>query len=289
MSDHNDLYRLVLALEPDYAKNSVPRDVYSYQEDDKPGLRRSMLDLLRSGVREMKRRSRGLSIAQNARSDNNTSTWRSIFDLSDMEISERQGWDAYAIALERRNREIIEASSKAVADANDKKKADEEQRAQAAASIPYLQQALEGFEMAGARTWDEIYKDMPSEWNTQYGERDFDPDDPDAPLHTSSVRVQPHSSTMQSIDAIIDDKTKPFKRYSLFVADGGEADPGIHLIPLYDELYEACWNGDNEKIRALCLPPKDETAPPQSDTWDLLQITAIVRYKDHTKSWIRGS
>jgi len=30
-------------------------------------------------------------------------------------------------------------------------------------------------------------------------------------------------------------------------------------IPLYEELYEACWNGDDEKIRELCLPPRKGT------------------------------
>jgi len=30
-------------------------------------------------------------------------------------------------------------------------------------------------------------------------------------------------------------------------------------VPLYEELYEACWNGDDEKIRELCLPPPEGT------------------------------
>ena len=29
--------------------------------------------------------------------------------------------------------------------------------------------------------------------------------------------------------------------------------------PLYEELYEACWNGDDDKIRELCLPPPEGT------------------------------
>lgn len=29
--------------------------------------------------------------------------------------------------------------------------------------------------------------------------------------------------------------------------------------PLYEELYEACWNGDDNKIRELCLPPPEGT------------------------------
>jgi hypothetical protein len=30
-------------------------------------------------------------------------------------------------------------------------------------------------------------------------------------------------------------------------------------VPLYEELYEACWNGDDDKIRELCLPPPEGT------------------------------
>jgi len=29
--------------------------------------------------------------------------------------------------------------------------------------------------------------------------------------------------------------------------------------PLYEELYEACWNGDDDKLRELCLPPPEGT------------------------------
>ena len=45
-----------------------------------------------------------------------------------------------------------------------------------------------------------------------------------------------------------------------------------HLIPRYHELCEACLNGDNEKIQALCLPPEgagDDETP--------LQITVVLR------------
>ena len=30
-------------------------------------------------------------------------------------------------------------------------------------------------------------------------------------------------------------------------------------VPLYEELYQACWNGDDDKIRELCLPPPEGT------------------------------
>ncbi|KAG8939661.1 hypothetical protein FRC04_006086 [Tulasnella sp. 424] len=305
LSDYSDLYRLVLALEPESVQNSVPRGAYRYQRN--APLRRSMLDFLRSAVREMKRRSREPA-AQNTGSSDTAATWRSIFDLSDMEISEKSGWDAQAIAWEKRHKELLKENIKAKnpngTPQDYSKKAEEEQRAQAAKLLPYFQHAVEELEKAGARTWQELYKDMPSEWETAYAELDFDPDDPNAPPHTSntgtrrpnlSKRVHPtkrgqpaRSKTTDSKDETIDEKTKPFKRYSLFVAGWGEGYPGTHLIPLYDELYEACWNGDNDKIRALCLPPKDDTAPPPSGTRDLLQITVRVKYTEHMNDYSQG-
>jgi hypothetical protein len=51
--------------------------------------------------------------------------------------------------------------------------------------------------------------------------------------------------------------------------------PSAHTIPLYEELFEACWKGNNERIRELCLPPK--TGNRSNDT-EYLQITCEVRF-----------
>ncbi|KAF8629466.1 hypothetical protein AX15_003428, partial [Amanita polypyramis BW_CC] len=47
-----------------------------------------------------------------------------------------------------------------------------------------------------------------------------------------------------------------------------------HLVPRYHELFEACLNGDNDKIQALCLPPEgaDNAVLP-------LQITVQLSYQ----------
>ncbi|KAG8939662.1 hypothetical protein FRC04_006087 [Tulasnella sp. 424] len=297
LADHSDLYRLVLSLEPESIKNSVPRGVYQYQ--DNAALRRSMLDFLRSAVRELKRRSREPTArnteptARRTAASNNVPTWRSIFDLSDVEVSEKKGWDAYAIAWEKRNKGIVEEKSKAdkANTIENNKKAKKKQRAQAAELIPYFQQAVEELEKAGARTWQELYKDLPSKWEAQYGEQDFDPDDPNASPNTPNTSARgvqaARSDATDPTDAAIDEKPKSFKRYCLFSSSDDQY-PGTHLIPLYDELYEACWNGDNNKIRALCLPPQDDTAPPPSGTRDLLQITAKVKYTDHISLYSKG-
>jgi len=48
----------------------------------------------------------------------------------------------------------------------------------------------------------------------------------------------------------------PFSAWS----SGWWAEPVLQeKVPLYEELYEACWDGDDEKIRELCLPPPEGT------------------------------
>ena len=49
----------------------------------------------------------------------------------------------------------------------------------------------------------------------------------------------------------------------------------VHTIPLYEELLEACWKGNNERIKELCLPPK--TGKRNSDP-EYLQITCDVQF-----------
>ncbi|KAG8944600.1 hypothetical protein FRC00_010508, partial [Tulasnella sp. 408] len=367
LADYNDLYRLVLALEPESVKNFVPQGVHqSYLHT--PGFRRSMLDFLRSALREVKRRSREQPVPAQPNIPLTYSpnlNWRNAFDLSDLEISEKTGWEAYAIGLEKRNKAITESNVKSYpqpptfssmgviynTSSGPIKLTEEWQRAQAAKLIPYFEQAIEELEKAGAQTWNAIYLGMPSQWQMQYGSLDRDPDDPTPPtpiprlpvpqpfnpisalpmmlptanlpfnpiptfqssvslppfglggpaafpfgpppvpfggLRLGGPATLPFGQTMGPAPRQIDEKMKPFKRYSLFKPEYGEDYPGTHLIPLYDELYEACWNGDNDKIRALCLPPNDETLPPQSGTRDLLQITARVKYTQQANSFYKG-
>ena len=48
-----------------------------------------------------------------------------------------------------------------------------------------------------------------------------------------------------------------------------------HTIPLYEELFEACWKGNNERIKELCLPPRTDN---QNNDTEYLQITCEVRF-----------
>ena len=74
-------------------------------------------------------------------------------------------------------------------------------------------------------------------------------------------------------------KETPFESYDF--VESGSSFSVSHLVPRYHELYEACFNGDNEKIQALCLPPEgvqiDET---------LLCIT--VQLRDPVAYYITG-
>ncbi|KAG9049848.1 hypothetical protein FS837_008898 [Tulasnella sp. UAMH 9824] len=262
LADYNDLYRLVLDLEPESVKNFVPREVYLYRNST--SLDHSLLDFARSAVRRSKPRS-----SQPAAQDTRPSSWRSIFELSDIEISETKGWDAHAIDWEKRHKAIRDADDARTSDS--RAMAEEVKRAQDARLMIYFQQVAEELEEIGVRTWEEPDEDLPSQSETPDGDQEL-----------------VDNSELGSTDAVIGETAKPFKRYSLFMADRREGYPGTHLIPLYDELYEACWNGDNDKIRALCLPPTENSPSPPSVTRDLLQITAKVKYTDHDSDYSMG-
>ena len=49
-----------------------------------------------------------------------------------------------------------------------------------------------------------------------------------------------------------------------------------HTTQLYEALFEACWKGNNERIKELCLPPK--TGKRNNDI-EYLQITCEVRFR----------
>jgi hypothetical protein len=74
-----------------------------------------------------------------------------------------------------------------------------------------------------AKTWDEIYPDE------------------------KSTAIQ--SSTPSTV-AAFEEKS----RYVRLTQGYGRDFVPQHIWPLYDELYEACFTGNNEKVRQLCLP-----------------------------------
>ena len=63
----------------------------------------------------------------------------------------------------------------------------------------------------------------------------------------ASASKQPAASGMGTHPPVIS-QGSGYKRY------GDHATAPVHLKSYYDELYEACWKGDNASIRELCLP-----------------------------------
>ena len=63
--------------------------------------------------------------------------------------------------------------------------------------------------------------------------------------------------------------------FNIFVDYWSHEPAPAHTTPLYEALFEACWRGNNERIKGLCLPP--ETGKRNNDI-EYLQITCEVRF-----------
>ncbi|KAG9040729.1 hypothetical protein FS837_000244 [Tulasnella sp. UAMH 9824] len=254
LADYNDLYRLVLALEPESVKNFVPRCVHQCHVHT-PGLRRAMLDFLRSALREAKRPIEELEKA-------GAQTWDAIY----LEMPSQ--WKVQYGGLDR--------------DPDDPTPPTPTMMPRLPINQPF--NPISAFQMM-LPTINPSFNPVPH-FQSGMSLSPFGLGGPAAfPFGPTPV---PFGQTMGPAPPQIDEKMKPFKRYLLFKPGYGTDYPGTHLIPLYDELYEACWNGDNDKIRALCLPPNEETLTLQSGTRDLLQITAKVIFTQEAFDFNKG-
>jgi hypothetical protein len=93
----------------------------------------------------------------------------------------------------------------------------------------YIEEADQLFTSSNAKTWAELYPDKPS---TDAGS--------DYRRNTSGTR---RAQTQQ--------KSPGYKRAK---QDRGDEVVPAYLVSAYDKLFEACWNGDDDTIRQLCLP-----------------------------------
>lgn len=57
----------------------------------------------------------------------------------------------------------------------------------------------------------------------------------------------------------VDKQQPPVIPFQVWTSDWWALPVPKERVSLYDELYEACWNGDDDKIRELCLPPERTT------------------------------
>ncbi|KAG8887776.1 hypothetical protein FRB98_009036 [Tulasnella sp. 332] len=252
--NRNDLYRLAIALEPDSARTSVPKQIYGYRQN--ADQRRSLLDLLRGNIDELNTLLAGTTPANDTVKEiNNGPNYGSILDLEQMEISSKTGWEAEAILLEK---QVVAMQKKRSDDGGaapkQKAKDEAEKKVKAERMLSYYQDAVTQLEQIGAKTWNEIFPEEPSNWKVNLGTQD-----------SSSAEPAKASTT-----------NPPTRRYLLFGSHMVSA-AGAHLTPLYDELFEAIWAGNTEKVEEMCLPPIEGRKPTRKD---LLQVTAGVVFRD---------
>ncbi|PFH47157.1 hypothetical protein AMATHDRAFT_68340 [Amanita thiersii Skay4041] len=119
----------------------------------------------------------------------------------------------------------------------------------------YLEDMRETLLAANARTWAEI------------------PNKPDSTAG-ASIR-QALSLGLNSV------KNTPFERWNFITLTSPYSTQGIpkHLVPQYHELFEACFNGDDEKIQALCLPQEGS-----SNSSSPLQVT-VQFHNPENNTW----
>jgi hypothetical protein len=63
-------------------------------------------------------------------------------------------------------------------------------------------------------------------------------------------------------------------RFYIFRSQWSIEPAPVHTLPLYEELFEACWKGNNERIKQLCLP---KTGKRNKDT-GCIQILCEVHF-----------
>ena len=84
--------------------------------------------------------------------------------------------------------------------------------------------------------WNALYPEM-----TRTADKDSDSDDSEA----EKLKEKPKQRTQYKLMT-----RNSWNRETCF----------LHLLDSYDELFEACWTGDNAKIQELCLPPAKKNA-----------------------------
>jgi hypothetical protein len=102
-------------------------------------------------------------------------------------------------------------------------------RAQLQVQDAYWTEVRDALEARKAKTWNELHPDRPRE---------------EAAAANDAGR----------------DADKPSHGYARCDGRGRRKElVAVHLVPLYDALYQACWDGDDARVKELCTP--DEARP----------------------------
>ncbi|KAA1478658.1 ankyrin [Dentipellis sp. KUC8613] len=92
-------------------------------------------------------------------------------------------------------------------------------------------------------------------------------------LHTHGAEASPDQ---QSLTPFPPNRGLPNPNYQYIYSSGWTEDIPMHLKDLYDDLYNACWTGDNARIEQLCIPKQ------LSESQQPIQVT--VRYSHYCRS-----
>ena len=122
----------------------------------------------------------------------------------------------------------------------------------------YFVEAKQLFDDHGAKTWKKVYKNVESK-----------------AINTLPIRIPP----------TLIPSAKPSPKVELhsyvFLASSHYHSANTvpqHLLSSYDELYEACYVGDNEKIQSLCLPAEGAKSSSISLNISVKMMPGVVDY-----------
>ncbi|KAG8935884.1 hypothetical protein FRC02_005883 [Tulasnella sp. 418] len=250
----NSIYKMIAKVEPETTKTLVPKETYYYKSS--PSYRRSILEWIDYNLRELKKllRTNSTTVA--------TTTDKEIVseDALQEAVKAAESSETWVTEAKRlvKIQEGLEQKSKGTTTESDWEKQRRIKEAQkkknVESHIAYYEEARQFLVAAGAKTWDEIYPDEKSAAVIEENEQ---------------VRHQTGPQTEQK---------KRWRKYVQLATDWYAREVGEYLEEAYDELYEAAWRGDVQKLRELCLPTENSTS--SSKPRDLLQIAAAIKIRD---------
>jgi len=244
IAEHSDLFNLFIELEPEQAKTFIPMEIPNFGA---PMRQRTLLDYVNVAVSNMERavataRGRvGALELQAAQKEKDAAaleapseevpaaaqdTWQAVYQKFDKAVADQQ--KAAALAALRQpahNAGTVTATPE-----------DEELTIlkKALQMLAYYQEVQKRLIALDAQTFDQSFPDEEYMFRA------------DLPI-VYRQQAYPYMQAVQSGPAMVYTKIGTYTRES--VGDHG----------LYDELYDAVWNGDHDKMRALCLPSEEGT------------------------------
>jgi len=152
-------------------------------------------------------------------------------ETMDVDRADQSEWKAW---ITKSNQAIRDFTNK-----ENKREQDNERIKVLTSMKDYLEEVLGLLNEKKAKRWSQIHPDIKRK---EESDDDGDNDDGDDGDKDKDKQQKP---------------VEPF--FSVWTSNWWDVPVLQEKVPLYEELYEACWNGDDDKIRELCLPPPGGT------------------------------